>query len=122
MAKTCPSCGYHPIGPYIDNCPICAEPVRELGGGPSGSAGGTGTPPLLIAGWIGVALVVLYLFAGDWPWVVLNAAVCGAAWWLIARAETSAGVGSGTGPSAAPGWSSTTAWPTVTVSAECSMA
>lgn len=34
VAKTCPSCGYQPIGPYIDNCPICAEPVRhaERGG------------------------------------------------------------------------------------------
>ncbi|HEV3385285.1 MAG TPA: hypothetical protein VG097_10730, partial [Gemmata sp.] len=30
MAKTCPSCGYNPIGPFIDNCPVCAEPVRNV--------------------------------------------------------------------------------------------
>jgi hypothetical protein len=30
MAKTCPSCGYNAIGPFIDNCPICAEPVRNV--------------------------------------------------------------------------------------------
>jgi len=42
VAKTCPSCGYQPIGPFTDNCPICAEPVRNVrsggggGGGPSG--------------------------------------------------------------------------------------
>ena len=30
MAKTCPSCGYQPIGPFTDNCPICAEPVRNV--------------------------------------------------------------------------------------------
>lgn len=30
MAKTCPSCGYNPIGPFTDNCPVCAEPVRNV--------------------------------------------------------------------------------------------
>src|SRR6516162_9747199 len=30
MPKRCPSCGYGPIGPFIDNCPICAEPVRNV--------------------------------------------------------------------------------------------
>ncbi len=30
MAKSCPSCGYQPIGPFTDNCPICAEPVRNV--------------------------------------------------------------------------------------------
>jgi hypothetical protein len=30
MAKRCPSCGYGPIGPFSDNCPICAEPVRNV--------------------------------------------------------------------------------------------
>jgi hypothetical protein len=30
VAKTCPSCGYNPIGPFTDNCPICAEPVRNV--------------------------------------------------------------------------------------------
>src|SRR5262245_56740900 len=30
MAKTCPSCGYNSIGPFTDNCPMCAEPVRNV--------------------------------------------------------------------------------------------
>lgn len=30
MAKTCPSCGYKAIGPFTDNCPLCAEPVRNV--------------------------------------------------------------------------------------------
>jgi hypothetical protein len=30
MAKTCPNCGYSSIGPFTDNCPICAEPVRNV--------------------------------------------------------------------------------------------
>jgi hypothetical protein len=30
VAKSCPSCGYRFIGPFIDNCPICAEPVRNV--------------------------------------------------------------------------------------------
>ena len=30
MAKTCRSCGYNPIGPFIDNCPMCGDPVRHL--------------------------------------------------------------------------------------------
>ena len=33
MAKTCPSCGSQPIGPFTDNCPICAEPVRNVRSG-----------------------------------------------------------------------------------------
>lgn len=58
MAKRCPSCGYGPIGPFIDNCPICAEPVRNVrsGGGRSG-----GWPPVLT--WIlgGVLAVVVFV-------------------------------------------------------------
>ena len=38
MAKTCPSCGYRPIGPFIDNCPICAEPVRNVRGDADGGS------------------------------------------------------------------------------------
>jgi hypothetical protein len=30
MAVSCPSCHYSPIGPYVDNCPICAEQVRNV--------------------------------------------------------------------------------------------
>ncbi|MDY3562595.1 OB-fold putative lipoprotein [Gemmata sp. JC673] len=33
MAKTCPSCGYSPIGSFTDNCPLCAEPVHSSCGG-----------------------------------------------------------------------------------------
>ncbi|HVK10949.1 MAG TPA: hypothetical protein VM597_19420 [Gemmataceae bacterium] len=43
MSKRCPSCGYHPIGPFTDNCPICAEPVRNVrssGGGRGGFLSG----------------------------------------------------------------------------------
>ncbi|AWM38451.1 tRNA_anti-like protein [Gemmata obscuriglobus] len=32
MAKTCPSCGYSPIGSFTDNCPLCAEPVGSACG------------------------------------------------------------------------------------------
>src|SRR5207253_933252 len=28
MARTCTSCGYNPIGPFTDNCPLCGESVR----------------------------------------------------------------------------------------------
>ena len=41
MAKRCPSCGYSPIGPFTDNCPICAEPVRNVRSDSTGF-GGTG--------------------------------------------------------------------------------
>src|SRR5262249_23100390 len=56
MAKKCPSCGYGPIGPYIDNCPICAEPVRGFRGE---GAGPGGLPSWLW--WVlgGAAVVVL---------------------------------------------------------------
>jgi hypothetical protein len=39
MSKRCPSCGYHPIGPFTDNCPICAEPVRNVRSGGGGGGG-----------------------------------------------------------------------------------
>jgi hypothetical protein len=38
MAKRCPSCGYEGIGPFTDNCPICAEPVRNVRSDTGGSA------------------------------------------------------------------------------------
>src|SRR5688572_14087809 len=60
MAKRCPSCGYGPIGPFTDNCPICAEPVRNVrsGGGGFGRGGG-GTPPWVW--WLlgGIGMMVL---------------------------------------------------------------
>jgi hypothetical protein len=44
--------------------------------------------PVLIGGWIVIGLVVAYLFAPDWPWIVLNGAVCATAWWVAARRDT----------------------------------
>src|ERR1051326_3842140 len=32
MVKTCPSCSFSPIAPFTDSCPMCAEPLRNLGG------------------------------------------------------------------------------------------
>jgi hypothetical protein len=56
MAKTCPSCGHGPIGPFTDNCPMCAEPVRNVRSG----GGGFGWPTGLFR-WviIGVTVAVL---------------------------------------------------------------
>src|SRR5262245_57094511 len=89
MAKTCPSCGYNPIGPFTDNCPMCAEPVRNVR---SDEAGGvarpTNPPPLLVGGWVVIGIVLAYLFLSDLPWLLLSAGLCGAAWWAVARAET----------------------------------
>lgn len=62
MAKWCPSCKYGPIGPFTDNCPICAEPVRNVrsGGGPLSFGG---MPPWLQ--WVlGAGLVLLLLVGG----------------------------------------------------------
>jgi hypothetical protein len=63
VAKTCPSCGYNPIGPFIDNCPICAEPVRHV----RSDARGPGQPGKLPLKWIigGVVIVALVL-VGFW--------------------------------------------------------
>lgn len=74
MAKTCPSCGYHPIGPFTDNCPICAEPVR---GGRSGrrSSGGEGLSP--VVRWL--------LFAGLGA-ILSVAGCCGLGAWQGGRA------------------------------------
>jgi hypothetical protein len=59
MAKRCPACGYEPIGPFTDNCPICAEPVRNVrsGGGRYGRVGGW--PPVLTWVLVGVLAVVV---------------------------------------------------------------
>jgi hypothetical protein len=90
MAKTCPSCGYSPIGPFTDNCPICAEPVRSVYSDEArgGAFGPTKWPPLLVGGWVVVGLVMAYLFWGDWLWLLLNLGLCGGAWWLVAQADT----------------------------------
>jgi hypothetical protein len=59
MAKRCPSCGYGPIGPFIDNCPICAEPVRNVRSGGGGYGRSGGAPPWIwwLLGAIGVAVL-----------------------------------------------------------------
>ena len=89
MSKTCPSCGYRPIGPFTDNCPICAEPVRNVR---SDNAGGfaraANLPPLLVGGWIVIAVVLAFLFWGDFPWLLLSLALCGAAWWAVTQTAT----------------------------------
>ncbi len=56
MARYCRSCKYGPVGPYIDNCPICAEPVRG-GRREFGSGGGGGGLPTW-ARWLLGSLVV----------------------------------------------------------------
>jgi hypothetical protein len=42
----------------------------------------------LVGGWIVVALVLGYLFWGDWPWLLLSLVLCGAAWWAVAQRGT----------------------------------
>lgn len=65
MAKTCPSCGYNPIGPFTDNCPICAEPVRNVrSGGGGGYAPGRPAPPAVWMRWVIGAAVVGVLSVG----------------------------------------------------------
>src|SRR5205807_2415929 len=59
MSRTCPSCGYKPIGPFIDNCPICAEPVRNV------RSDGAGFRPGNLLRWvIGGVLVAALGMAG----------------------------------------------------------
>lgn len=86
MARTCPGCGYGPIGPFTDNCPICAAPVRTVRD--NDYLGAQGWPPLLVGGWIVVGVALAYFFWGDWPWFFLSALLCGTAWWAVAKEET----------------------------------
>jgi hypothetical protein len=74
MAKTCPNCGYRPIGPFTDNCPMCAEPVRNVrSDGPrSGSFGGM--PPVL-----------KWVLAGAVAAVVGFAGCCGLGVWQMGK-------------------------------------
>ena len=57
MAKTCPSCGYQPIGPFTDNCPICAEPVRNVRGSRGSGGAGPSERPAWVVWVLGAALV-----------------------------------------------------------------
>ena len=63
MAKRCPACGYEPIGPFTDNCPICAEPVRNVRSRTGGYGRPGGWPPVLT--WVlGGVLAVVILIGG----------------------------------------------------------
>jgi len=59
MAKTCPNCGYRPIGPFTDNCPICAEPVRNVRSDRPGFGGSSSVMKWVIGGVVAVVLAVI---------------------------------------------------------------
>jgi tRNA_anti-like len=74
MAKTCPSCGYRPIGPFTDNCPMCAEPVRNVRSDAARSRLIANMPPMLK--WVlGGAVAVVLGVAG----------CCGLGMWKMGR-------------------------------------
>jgi hypothetical protein len=75
MAKRCPSCGYGPIGPFTDNCPICAEPVRNVRSGGSGGFHPGGWSPVVKGILLGVLICTL-----------LVAGCCGAGLWRFGGA------------------------------------
>jgi hypothetical protein len=66
MAKRCPSCGYDAIGPFTDNCPICAEPVRNVRSDTGGSARPSWLWWLLGGGLVAVLSVVGCCGFGMW--------------------------------------------------------
>jgi hypothetical protein len=71
MAKTCPSCGYNQIGPFTDNCPICAEPVRNV-------RSDSGFPRLA-----NLPLVVRWVLGGVVIGVLVVAGCCGLGMWRL---------------------------------------
>lgn len=73
MAKTCPSCGYRPIGPFTDNCPMCAEPVRNVRSDRPGGFSGPGN-------W------VKWVVAGSVAVVLAVAGCCGVGMWRMGQA------------------------------------
>jgi hypothetical protein len=75
MAKTCPSCGYSPIGPFTDNCPICAEPVRNV------RSDGTGLPRLSNLG-----PVLRWVIGGVVVAVLCVVGCCGLGMWRLSTA------------------------------------
>lgn len=64
MAKRCPACGYEPIGPFTDNCPMCAEPVRHVRSSRGGAYGRPGGWPPVVKWVVAGALAVVVLFGG----------------------------------------------------------
>lgn len=76
MTKTCPSCGYSPIGPFIDNCPVCAEPVRNVrSSNADGFGRSAGMPP-----WLKGILIAFGAVA------LLVAGCCGMGMWQLGNA------------------------------------
>ena len=77
MSKRCPSCGYSPIGPFTDNCPICAEPVRNVRSSGGGGGGyGFGRPNSLMKLVVGGVIVAFLGVAG----------CCGLSMWKFGNA------------------------------------
>lgn len=75
MAKRCPACGYEPIGPFTDNCPMCAEPVRHVRSGRGGYGRPGGWPPVLT--WVLGGALAVVIFVGG---------CCGVTFWQMGRA------------------------------------
>jgi len=74
MAKTCPSCGYRPIGPFTDNCPMCAEPVRNVRSDRARSGSLGSIPPVL-----------KWVLAGAVAAVLGVAGCCGLGMWQMGK-------------------------------------
>lgn len=72
MAKRCPACGYEPIGPFTDNCPMCAEPVRNVRSGRGGYGRPGGWPP-----------IVTWVVGGAVAAVLLLGGCCGVGLWRV---------------------------------------
>jgi hypothetical protein len=70
MSKRCPSCGYQPIGPFTDNCPICAEPVRNVRSSGSGGGGFAGMSDSLkwILGGLAIGFLAVVGCCGVGAW------------------------------------------------------
>ena len=77
MARYCRSCKYGPVGPYVDNCPICAEPLRggrrEFGSGGGGGGGGTPGWVRWLLGSLLVSALSVAGFCGLGAWQMGNA-------------------------------------------------
>jgi hypothetical protein len=79
VAKTCPSCGYSSIGPFTDNCPICAEPVRNV------RSDTPGFPRPSLPPWL------WWLLGGVATVVVGVVGCCGFGTWLLGMAVKQSG-------------------------------
>jgi hypothetical protein len=84
----CRECGYSPIGPYIDNCPICAAPVRGDADGGGGGTAWQGVSGTAVVGWIVIGCLAFWLFGRQWAWAVLAAGPAGVAWWFLVHPES----------------------------------